>query len=96
MPLDLVLGAEGLEERFIERATKCDLGGVTVPILSAEDVIVTKMLAGRPKDLLDVEGGLAVQRGALDLVYTRRTLRELDEALGDVELVRAFDELAQR
>lgn len=30
------------------------------------------------------------------LVYTRRTLRELDVALGDVERVRAFDELAQR
>src|SRR5438128_1463929 len=47
MPLDVVLAGPGLEELFLERARPLDLGGVEVPVISPEDLLVTKVLAGR-------------------------------------------------
>jgi hypothetical protein len=93
MPLDLVVAAPGLEDQFIERAKRVDLGGVRVPILSAEDVVVTKLLAGRPRDLLDVREVLAAQGSALDVRYVRKVLRQLDQALEDVDLAARFEAL---
>lgn len=93
MPLDLVLAADGLEEQFIERAIVVDLGGVEVPILSPEDVIITKVIAARPQDLLDVRAILDVRRATLDLSRVRGVLKELEEALGDLDLVSVFEQL---
>lgn len=63
MPLDLVVAAPGLEDQFIERAKRVDLGGVRVPILSAEDVVVTKLLAG-PRRPVRPEGPASARSGA--------------------------------
>jgi hypothetical protein len=50
--LDAVLGGPGLEEAFLQRAVHVDVApGLSVPVISAEDLVVTKVLAGRPKDL---------------------------------------------
>ncbi len=70
---------------------RVDLGGVVVPILSPEDVVITKVLAGRPQDLLDVRSVLEMRIDTLDLRRIRRVLRDLDEALGDVELALLFE-----
>ncbi|MGH9204030.1 MAG: nucleotidyl transferase AbiEii/AbiGii toxin family protein, partial [Vicinamibacterales bacterium] len=59
LSLDIVIGGPGLEERFLERAVLVDLDGVQTPVISPEDLIVTKVLAGRAKDLEDVRGVLA-------------------------------------
>jgi len=37
-----------------------------LPVCSPEDLIVTKLLAGRPKDLEDIRGILRVQRESID------------------------------
>lgn len=96
-PLDVVLAGPGLEEAFLDRAEKVDLGGVVVPVISAEDLVVTKVLAGRPKDLEDL-GGILRERGtALDLDRVRTTLGQLEEALGHSDLLPTFEsELARR
>ncbi len=93
MPLDLVIAAAGLEEQFLERAVRVDLGGVKVPILSPEDVIITKVLAGRPQDLLDVRAVLDMRRGTLDLRRIRSILGQIDEALGDLDVAASFESL---
>jgi hypothetical protein len=96
IPVDVVLAGEGLEQTFLARARVLDLGGVRVPVLSPEDVIVTKLLAGRPTDLSDVESVLALQAEALDEAYVRRVLGELEAALGDVELLATLERLRPR
>jgi hypothetical protein len=54
-PLDLVLGGPGLEEDFLRRSVSVEVGpGVGVRMITAEDLVVTKVLAGRPKDLDDL------------------------------------------
>src|SRR5262249_284421 len=58
LPLDLVVAAAGLEQEFLARATLVDVGGVEVPLMSVEDLLAVKVLAGRRKDLEDVRGVL--------------------------------------
>ncbi|HEY3203078.1 MAG TPA: nucleotidyl transferase AbiEii/AbiGii toxin family protein [Thermoanaerobaculia bacterium] len=86
IPVDVVLAGPGLEDEFLERARRIDLGGVTVPVISAEDLIVTKILAGRPKDIEDVRGILSERLEKLDLRHIRRLLRLLEEAIGQRDL----------
>ncbi len=91
LPVDIVLAGPGLEEEFLDRAVPVKLGGVEVPVLSAEDLVVTKILAGRAKDIEDVRGILAERWTTLDLGRVRRTLSLLDEALGRSDLLLAFE-----
>lgn len=93
-PLDLVLGGPGLEEEFLRRAVPVEVApGLLVPVISAEDLIVTKILAGRSKDLDDVRGIIAAKTD-LDLDAVRVTLSMLEEALGVSDLLPIFDRIA--
>jgi hypothetical protein len=88
---DLVLAGPGLEEQFLARAKARDVLGVRVPVAAAEDLVVMKVLAGRPKDLEDVKSIVAAQGGKLDVEDVRGTLRLVEEALGQSDLVPAFE-----
>lgn len=89
--VDVVLAGPGLEERFIERAITVDIGGTPVPVISPEDLIVTKVLGGRPKDIDDVHGVLLERRDRLDLATIRETLGLLEAALGQSDLLPIFE-----
>jgi Nucleotidyl transferase AbiEii toxin, Type IV TA system len=91
MPVDVVLAGPGLEERFLDRAIPVAFGQWSIPVLAPEDLVVTKILAGRPKDIEDVRGILIERASALDLPEIRRTLRLLEEALGQSDLLPAFE-----
>jgi len=91
---DLSLGLPGYEEQVIARAVDYDLGeGRTVRLCSAEDLIIHKAIAGRPQDLLDIEGIVARQGAALDLVYVRRWLEELARLADDPEVAARFERI---
>ena len=45
MPVDVVLGGPGLEQLFLAGSVKVDLGGLSIPVLCPEHLIVTKLLA---------------------------------------------------
>lgn len=89
--LDLVLGGPGLEQLFLDHTVPVDVAGTTVPFISPEDLIVTKLLAGREKDIDDVRGVLAERGSALDVSRIRTTLRMLEDALGQSDLTPALD-----
>jgi hypothetical protein len=86
LPLDVVLAGPGLEEMFLSRAVQVRVGDVTVPVISPEDLIVSKILAGRPKDLEDVRGILLERLPQLDLEIIRTTISLLEEALSRGDL----------
>lgn len=96
LPLDVVLAGPGLEDRFFARATVRLIEDVQVPVASAEDVILMKVLAARPKDVEDIVAIAAAHAGTLDLVYIRNTLRLLEEALGQSDLKPVFEQALQR
>jgi hypothetical protein len=62
-------------------------------MISAEDLVVTKVLAGRPKDIEDVRGILAAQNATFGVDAVRRTLGELEAALGVSDLRPVFERL---
>jgi predicted nucleotidyltransferase len=91
MPLDVVLAGSGLEEEFLQRAISVDVSGSLVPVISPEDLIVTKILAGRPKDIEDIRGVIHEHRSRLDTARIRAVLELLEQALTQSDLLPAFE-----
>jgi hypothetical protein len=96
LPLDVVLAGPGIEDRFFARVLTRSVEGVTVPVASAEDVVVMKTLAGRPKDIEDVVAIAASQASRLDVDYVREMLHDLEAALSQSDLVPAFEQALAR
>lgn len=89
--MDVVLAGPGLEEEFLERAIDVQIESTTVPVISPEDLIVTKVLAGRSKDIEDVRGVLRERAESLDIARIRATLHLLEDALAQRDLVAVFE-----
>ena len=69
------------------------LGG-TIRIASPEGLILTKLIACRGQDIVDIENLLAANRGALDLDFIRREWQTVGAAK-DARM-QQFDELVRR
>jgi len=93
MAVDVVLAGPGLEELFLAEAKQLDLGGVTVPVIRLEHLLVTKILAARRKDLEDAQEILRGRRAEVDIGVIRELLTELELALGHSDLVPVLDQL---
>ena len=96
MPLDVVLAGSGLEDEFLTRARLLDIGGLRVPTLDPEDLIIAKVLAGRPKDLGDARGLWRARGQEMDAARIVSVLRLLEEALGQSDLTPAFEAIRRR
>lgn len=73
-----------LQDEILRRAVRLPFEGREIPVTTPEDLILLKMIFHRDKDLRDVRGILAVQKGRLDPAYIRtwaaRTLEDAPEA----------------
>jgi hypothetical protein len=94
--LDVVLGSSGLENDCAERAVAVDIGEGAVPVIRVEDLVVLKVLSGRPKDVEDVSSILRRRDRTLDLGHVRTLLSRLEEALGQSDLLPVLEELLSR
>ena len=95
MPLDIVLAGPGLEEQFFARAAERRVGDTLVPVVSAEDLVAMKILAGRPRDMDDVASVVRARRD-LDVDAIRATLRLLERALDRADLVVELERVLAR
>jgi hypothetical protein len=93
LPIDLVLAGPGLEQRFLDEVHLQRIGGRRIPVLSPENLIVTKLLAGRPKDLEDVRELVASRGASLDHERVGELLELLEQALGQSDLVPLYRRL---
>ncbi len=96
IPVDVVLSGPGLEEAFLDAAVEVDVDGIAVPVARAEDLVVMKVLAARPKDLEDIVVILAAQRRTFDEAQVRQLLLTLEQALDQSDLVSVFDTCVKR
>ena len=92
MPLDIVLAGPGLEEQFFARAAERRVGDALVPVVSAEDLVAMKILAGRPRDMEDVASIVHARRD-LDVEVIRDTLRLLERALDRADLLTELERI---
>lgn len=93
MPLDVVLSGSGLEEAFLDRAEILEIGDVRVPTINAEDLIIAKILAGRPKDVEDAKGVWRARGQGMDASRIASILAQLEEALGQSDLSPVFEKI---
>ena len=93
MVVDMLVAVLPYEGLAIQRAERIEIEGLALPVCTAEDLIIHKAIADRPKDWLDIDKILLRQRGKLDAMYVRDWLTQFAEALEKPELVTHFDEL---
>ncbi len=86
LPVDLVLAGPGLEQLFLDAVDVHRVGARDIPVISLEHLIVTKLLAGRPKDLEDVRELLRLRARDLDARAIDDLLAQLEDALGQSDL----------
>jgi hypothetical protein len=93
--VDLSFGLPGYESELMNRRVDYPIGeGRHVKLCSAEDLVILKMLASRPRDLEDVEGILLRQGSVIDRRYIRLWLREFSDVLENPELLHSFERLS--
>lgn len=80
--VDFFLAESSYQEEILRRRRMAEVEGRNLWIASPEDMVLLKLLAGRPRDLIDVNDVLFTQ-GQLDVEYMRRWAGELgvEEAL---------------
>lgn len=86
MQVDFIFSFSDYEHQAIDRAVDVEVRGAKVRFISVEDLIVFKMIAGRPRDLEDVRQ-VALKNPHLDADYVRRWLQDF-EAVVERPLVR--------
>ncbi|HPH64291.1 MAG TPA: nucleotidyltransferase [Kofleriaceae bacterium] len=94
IPVDIVLAGPGLEELMLERATRLKLQNVQIPVITMEDFLVLKILAGRGKDIQDVQLLLAARGPDIDQPLVARRIAELEQILDQADLTPTWLALA--
>ena len=91
-----MLAGSGLEDEFLERARPLDISGVRVPTIDPGDLMVAKILAGRPKDIEDARGLWRSRGSEMNASRIAVTLRVLEEALAQSDLTPAFETILRK
>jgi predicted nucleotidyltransferase len=92
--VDLIFSFSPYEQQAIGRARGIRLGQADVKFASLEDVIIHKMLAGRPRDVEDIQS-ILLKNPDYDASYIKKYLAEFDVAL-DRNYSSEFQELVRK
>lgn len=92
--VDFIFSHSPYERQALDRAKLKRIGSADLRFASLEDVVIQKIVAGRPRDIEDVKGML-LKNPAVDAAYVERWLREFEGALGEPFLER-FAEVRRR
>ncbi len=90
--VDVSFGMLPFESELIQRAEVREIHGVRFPLATAEDIIVMKALALRPRDVSDIEG-IIESVAALDLDRIRATVASLSATLETEDHLSRLDEI---
>ncbi|MCS6935952.1 MAG: nucleotidyltransferase [Candidatus Bipolaricaulota bacterium] len=97
VPVDISLGIPGYEEEVMRRAISVSLSGLpAIRLISAEDLIIHKCVAGRARDREDIENILIRQQLKLDLAYIRQWLRDFSPLVDTHDVQAIFEESVQK
>jgi uncharacterized nucleotidyltransferase DUF6036 len=93
--IDISLGALPFEDEVIERSTWIRAGNVRILLASAEDLVIMKAVAGRPRDMMDIENVIQANPD-LDVDRIRRWVREFSAVLDMPEIHSNLEILLKR
>lgn len=89
--VDVIFSFSDYEREAMQRTRRVALAGTEVRFASLEDLLIHKLVAGRPRDTEDAQNVL-LKHADVDTAYVRRWLAAFEEAL-DRPLRDAFDAL---
>ncbi len=91
--IDFIFSHSAYEQQALKRVRRVEIGKAAVCFAAAEDVIVHKIIAGRPRDLDDVRS-ILLKNSGLDRGYIHHWLAEFDRSLGE-KYAQTFEQVAQ-
>ena len=80
---------------MLDRVREVQIGGTIVPFVSPGDLVVLKLIAGRPKDNDDARTVVQAQKAALKIDEVRSLLTSIEVALDQSDLVSLFDRMIE-
>jgi predicted nucleotidyltransferase len=80
--VDFIFSFSSYEKQAIERAREIRLGRISVRFGSLEDVVIHKVIAGRPRDIEDIRS-ILLKNTNYDSDYIEKWLKEFDTSLGE-------------
>jgi hypothetical protein len=89
--IDFIFALSTYERQAISRARRQAIGKTSVAFASIEDLLIHKIIAGRPRDLEDARGILARHRN-VDVEYLRHWLKEFERGL-EQDFLERFESL---
>ena len=78
--VDFIISFSPYEKQAIERAKAVLFGKTPIKFAALEDVVIHKVIAGRPRDIEDVES-ILIKNPGYDPHYIQKWLAEFDAAL---------------
>jgi hypothetical protein len=90
--VDIVFGALPFEEDAVARAVLIKISDLSLPLSTAEDLIIMKAVAHRPRDLADIESVLDAHP-KINLRRVRRWVREFSTALEMPEILNDLENI---
>lgn len=92
--IDLSFGALPFEQELIDHADAVAVRGFTVKVATPEDLIITKAVASRPKDIADIDLIVSVRK-ELDWERIRYWVRQFADVLETPEIVERLERALQ-
>jgi len=75
--IDLILGIKKLPKNIFQRTINLTIFEQIIPVVSPEDLVLMKLLAGSPLDIQDAQGIIDVLKEKIDLDYLSIMSRKL-------------------
>jgi hypothetical protein len=94
--VDFIFSTTPYEREAIGRAKRIEVAGEAVPFATAEDLIIHKLFAGRPRDVEDAVGVVQRSGAGLDWTYLGRWVAEFALVPGREDLPQRLAELRRR
>lgn len=89
--IDFIFSFSLYERQAMERVRRVQIGSAQVCFVSPEDLIIHKIVAGRPRDLEDARTVL-IKNPTIDKLYIRDWLKQFEEGL-ETPFLKRWDEL---
>jgi hypothetical protein len=90
--IDFIFSFSPYEQQAIVKARKIRILDRDVCFASPEDVVIHKIVAGRPRDIEDVRG-ILLKMPDIDIAYIRRWLKDFSDMLREKEIKKRFESI---
>lgn len=94
--VDCIIASTPLEDSVLERCKRMELFDTTVSVPTPEDLILLKIIPGRPKDLMDAESVVLRHGNSLDKTYLETWAKKICDEAEDFRIWRDLQALLKK